>query len=243
MSSVQTGPVRIDVALIGGTGIGDRLAALGGEPVHVPTPEGMIRGRLLEHRGKRLLALSRHSAGHKVPPHRVPYVAMARAAKLLGARACLATAAVGSLRREWGPGTLVAAKDFLDLTYRNATLYDRTVTHTDFSEPFPARGALLQEGVVDDGVYMGLNGPRYETPVEITTFAKLGADLVGMTASTEAIAFREAGVPYGLLSIVTNLAAGLSDVPLDHEEVVVEMKRTGERAVEILLEAAFRLAA
>ena len=168
---------------------------------------------------------------------------MARAAGALGARACLATAAVGSLRREWGPGTLVAARDFLDLTYRNVTLHDRKVVHTDFSDPFPARDALLQEGVVDGGVYLGLNGPRYETPVEIETFRGLGADLVGMTASTEAILFREAGIPYGLLAIVTNLAAGLSDAPLDHEEVVVEMERSGARAVAILMEAAVRLAA
>ncbi len=233
--------MTIDVALIGGTGIGERLAALGGTPVHVPTPDGLVRGRAFEHRGVRLLALSRHSAGHKVPPHRVGYAAMARATRLLGAKACLATAAVGSLRREWGPGTLVAPQDFLDLTYRNVTLHERTVVHTDFSDPFPARGALLQNGVVDGGVYMGLNGPRYETPAEIETFRGLGADLVGMTATTEAIAFREMGVPYGLLAIVTNLAAGLSDAPLDHEEVVVEMRRSGERAVEILLEAAARL--
>jgi 5'-methylthioadenosine phosphorylase len=234
--------VRIDIALIGGTGIGERLAVLKGTPLHVPTPDGLIRGRLVEHRGISILALSRHSSGHKVPPHRVPYVAMASACKQLGAKACLATAAVGSLRAEWGPGTLVAAKDFFDLTYRNITFHERTVTHTDFSEPFPARTALLQEGVVDGGVYMGLNGPRYETPIEIKTFGQLGADLVGMTATTEAIVFREAGVPYGLLSIVTNLAAGLSEIPLNHEEVVVEMKRSGERAVEILLEAAVRLA-
>lgn len=234
--------MRIDIALIGGTGIGERLAALNGTPLHVPTPDGVVRGRLVEHRGISILALSRHSSGHKVPPHRVPYVAMAAACKQLGAKACLATAAVGSLRAQWGPGTLVAPKDFLDLTYRNITFHERTVTHTDFSEPFPARTALLQEGVVDGGVYMGLNGPRYETPVEIKTFGELGADLVGMTATTEAIVFREAGVPYGLLSIVTNLAAGLSETPLDHEEVVVEMKRSGERAVEILLEAAIRLA-
>lgn len=233
--------MTIDVALIGGTGIGERLASLGGVAVHIPTSEGLVRGRLLDHRGLRLLVLSRHSAGHKVPPHRVGYAAMARGVQALGARACLATAAVGSLRREWGPGTLVAARDFLDLTYRNVTLHDRKVVHTDFSEPLPARGALLLKGVVDDGVYLGLNGPRYETPAEIETFRGLGADLVGMTASTEAIAFREAGVPYGLLAIVTNLAAGLSDTPLDHEEVVTEMKRSGERAVAILLEAAVRL--
>ncbi len=235
--------VNLDVALIGGTGIGERLAALGGTPIHVPTPDGLVRGRIVEHGGLRLLALSRHSAGHKVPPHRVPYVAMARAARVLGVKACLATAAVGSLNADWTPGTLVAAKDFLDLTYRNVTAYDREVVHTDFSLPFPARAALLQDGVVDGGVYMGLNGPRYETPTEVATYRALGADLVGMTASSEAIAFREIGVPYGLLAIVTNLAEGLSETPPNHEEVVDEMKRSGARAVEILLEAAARLAA
>lgn len=170
---------------------------------------------------------------------------MARAAKQLGAKACLATAAVGSLRREWGPGTLVVAKDFLDLTYRNVTMHERQVVHTDFSTPFPARDALLFAGgerVQDGGVYLGLNGPRYETPAEIETFGKLGADLVGMTASTEAIAFREAGIDYGLLAIVTNLAAGLSDAILDHQEVVDEMVRTGESAVKILLDAAVQRA-
>ena len=229
--------VQIDYALIGGTGVGERLRALGGAALHVPTSDGLVRARLLDLGGKRIALLSRHSAGHKVPPHRVGYVAMARAVAALGARACFATAAVGSLRREWPAGTLVAPGDFLDLTYRNVTLHDRAVRHVDFSAPFPARAALLQSGVRDGGVYLGLNGPRYETPAEIRTFAGLGADLVGMTASTEAIAFREAGVPYGLLAIVTNLAAGLEDVELDHTEVVDVMGRVGERVVSILREA------
>src|SRR5580658_2345650 len=99
--------MQADVGLIGGTGVGERLAALGGSPVHVPTAEGMVHGRLLVVQGVRLYVLSRHSAGHKVPPHLVNYRAMALALRDLGAGICFSTAAVGSLRPEWAPGTLI----------------------------------------------------------------------------------------------------------------------------------------
>ncbi|HLO97605.1 MAG TPA: hypothetical protein VK171_03325, partial [Fimbriimonas sp.] len=118
--------MRFDCAIIGGTGVGSRLIALGGKPVHIPTPVGTIRGRHLVHEGVNLLLLSRHSAGHKVPPHKVNYVGMATALQQLNVPYCLASAAVGSLRREWGPGTFVACSDFFDLTYRNTTMFDAT---------------------------------------------------------------------------------------------------------------------
>ena len=231
--------------------MGDKLAALGGVPVHVPTEDGMIRGRLLTHNGVRLFLLSRHSAGHKVPPHHVNYRAMALALKALGIKHCLSTAAVGSVRSEWGPGTLVACSDFLDFTYRNITLFDRTVVHRDFSEPFSkaVRDAILRSGqtldlaIQPEGVYLSSNGPRYETPQEIDTFRALGGDLVGMTAASEAITMREAEIEYGCLAIVTNLAAGMTSDELNHEEVVDEMNRSGEKAVKILLNASQLLAA
>ncbi|MDR3691566.1 MAG: MTAP family purine nucleoside phosphorylase, partial [Fimbriimonas sp.] len=180
------------------------------------------------------------------PPHRVNYRAMALGMKQLGVNACLSTAAVGSLRTNWGAGTLVVCSDFLDFTGRNLTLFDRQVVHRDFTDPFGpnARAALLRaasevgEAVQPKGVYLCGNGPRYETPVEIDLYKNLHADLVGMTAATEAILMREAEVEYGCLAIVTNLAAGISKTPLTHEEVVDEMNRSGGRAVSILLKAA-----
>lgn len=235
--------MEVDAGLIGGTGIGDLLLAMPGESVHVPTSAGMLRGRLVEVGSKKVFALGRHSAGHKVPPHKVNYHAMALGLRELGAPVCFSTAAVGSLRREWPAGTLVACTDFLDLTGRFPTLFDREVVHTDFSQPFPARRYLLQaamqlsEQLQDGGVYVCANGPRYETPAEIKLYMQWGGDLVGMTAASEAILMREAGIDYGCLAIVTNLAAGLSDQPLSHEEVVDEMKRSGERALRILTKA------
>jgi 5'-methylthioadenosine phosphorylase len=145
---------------------------------------------------------------------------------------------------------MVVCSDFLDFTGRRQTLFDRQVTHTDFTSPFGPNSqqaiigsaANLEESVHLGGIYLCGDGPRYETPTEIDLYRKIGADLVGMTAATEAILMREAGVDYGCLAVVTNLAAGISEFPLSHEEVVDEMNRAGERAVKILIGAAKRLA-
>lgn len=238
--------MQFDVAIIGGTGIGSRLTALGGSPVHIPTPYGTIRGRSLEHNGTQILLLSRHSAGHKVPPHKVNYVGMASALQQLGIKYCFASAAVGSLRKDWGPGTFVACSDFFDLTGRCATMFDATVVHTDFTHPFAEsiRQALIASGdhyqipLYTTGVYLCGNGPRYETPGEIGFYASMHADMVGMTAASEAIVMREAGIDYGCLAVITNLASGISDQLLSHQEVEDEMNRSGERAVKLLLHAA-----
>ncbi len=242
--------MQFDVAIIGGTGVGSRLATLGGTPVHIPTPRGTIRGRHLENNGHSFLLLSRHSAGHKVPPHKVNYAGMAEALKQLGVRFCLSSAAVGSLREDWGPGTLVNCSEFFDMTFRNTTMFDDTVVHTDFSNPFATstRHALSQAAAANsvvlqaEGVYLGGNGPRYETPGEINLYKRMGADVVGMTASSEAIVMHEAGVDYGCLAVVTNLACGISVTELSHQEVEDEMNRSGETAVKILLTAAALLA-
>ena len=236
--------MTIDVGIIGGTGVGSRLAELGGRPIHFPTPYGLLRGRVFEHEGRRIMALQRHAAGPKLPPHRIAYRAIAWGLARLGARACFASAAVGSLRPEWPPGTLVVCSDFLDLTGRRLTLHSRRVFHQDMTHPFPARDLLLEacrtqgEDAIDGGVYVCGDGPRYETPQEIRTMSGLGGDVVGMTAASEAILLREAGVPYACLAVVTNLAAGLQARELFHGEVEDVMKGRGAAVVGILLAAA-----
>lgn len=241
--------MRFDVAIIGGTGIGSRLTELGGRPIHIPTPHGTIRGQHLQVQDANLLLLSRHSAGHKVPPHKVNYVGMATALQQLGVKYCLSSAAVGSLRKGWGPGTFVACSDFFDFSGRFATMYDTSVVHTDFTHPFSEQinEALLSTAkesnipIEPKGTYLCGNGPRYETPKEILYYASIGADVVGMTAATEAIVMREASIEYGCLAVVTNLAAGISEQKLSHQEVEDEMNRSGETAVKILLGTALKL--
>lgn len=232
--------MKVDFGIIGGTGIGSRLLALPGRAISVETREGFVRGHLVEHGGASIVALSRHAAGHRVPPHRVPYRAIALALKRLGVRGCYATAAVGSLREDWGPGTLALCDDFLDLSARNVTMFDETIGHTDFTRPFDPglRVAVLRHAppeMHNGGVYLNLNGPRYETPQEVRTFRSFGADVVGMTAGSEAVVMREAGVPYALLSVVTNLGTGLSSSVLHHGEVEDVMKSRGGTVVDLLL--------
>jgi 5'-methylthioadenosine phosphorylase len=241
--------MRLKAAIIGGTGVGERLAEMGGVPLFVPSSEGMLRGRVIAYEGAQILIVSRHSAGHKVPPHRVNYAAIAKGLQQLGIKACFSTAAVGSLRAEWKPGTLVAVSDFLDLSFRNLTLFNKEVVHRDFSEPFSnsLRENLLETAkkqglmVEPKGIYINGNGPRYETPEEIQTYRRLGGDLVGMTAASEAILMREAGVPYACLAIVTNLAAGMDDEVLEHGDVVRVMRSRTEAVVPLLLAAALRV--
>ena len=243
--------MRIDVAIIGGTGVGERLLALGGEDFSISTPFGALNGSVLGYNGTSILLVSRHSAGHKVPPHKVNYRAIASGLKSLGVAGCFASAAVGSLRRDWGPGTMVACSDFLDFSGRNLTLFDEAVVHTDFTHPFGAstRQNLIASAAAQRvpletaGVYICANGPRYETPKEVQLYKSFGGDVVGMTAASEAILMREAGLDYATLAVVTNLAAGISDQPLSHDEVVEQMVKSGEVAVSLLLDAARRQAA
>jgi purine-nucleoside phosphorylase len=163
--------------------------------------------------------------GH--PPSRVVFGVRLLAA--LGCRAVLLTNAAGATRADWSPGSLVLLRDHLNLTGQNplvgpddppfprfpdmSAIYDaelRTLAHES------AREAAIS---LVDGVYAGVLGPSYETPAEIRMLSSLGADVVGMSTVHEAIALRHRGVRVGALSVVTNLAAGLAERPLDHAEV------------------------
>lgn len=236
--------VMADIAIIGGTGIGEKLMAMDGDPIRIETKFGPVEGKQVKHSGRTLLLMQRHSGGHKVPPHKVNYRAMAVALQTVGARACFASAAVGSLRPDWKPGTLAICTDMIDLTYRRLTLFDDEVQHTDMSEPFPASSVLkaacesLDQEIEEKATYVGLDGPRYESPAEVRYLGQIGGDVVGMTATSEAIVFREAGVPYACLAVVTNLGTGLSSSQLHHGEVTDIMKNVGPTVLEILMKAA-----
>jgi 5'-methylthioadenosine phosphorylase len=234
----------IDAAIIGGSGVGSYLATLGGRRVAVSTRAGVIRGTIIEKEGHRVLLLPRHGPGHKVPPHAVNYAGMALAVRELGGEVVIATAAVGSLTTEIPVGSLVVADGMIDATGRNLTLFEHGVQHTAIAEPFASsvsnsiRFALNSQSLSSlPGTYLGANGPRFETPQEITMYRQWGADVVGMTASSEAIAFAEVGIPYGLLCIVTNLGCGLSNIPPNDEEVQVMMKEKSPVIAEVLLSA------
>ncbi len=229
------------IAIIGGTGVGSKLEKLPGENIQIDTEYGMIPGRISKHDNGEIVALYRHAKGHKLPPHKVNYLGLAQACQLLNVTGCISSAAVGSLRRDWESGTIAVCTDFLDFTFRNITRFEDKVVHTDFTHPFHIhlnqtilKAASIQ-GIVlnNEAIYVGTNGPRYETPAEVRMFRQLGGDVVGMTIPSEAIAFKEIGVPYSCIAMVTNLGTGLSRSDLSHAEVVKAMDNMGDSVLKI----------
>jgi purine-nucleoside phosphorylase len=143
-----------------------------------------------------------------------------RTAAAAGCRAIVLTNGCGGLRPTWSPGTPVLISDHINLTGTSPIVGANFVDLTDLYSP--RLRALCQEiePDLDEGVYVQFPGPHYETPAEINMVAAIGGHLVGMSTTLEAIAAREAGMEVLGISLVTNLAAGLSGEPLNHTEVL-----------------------
>jgi xanthosine phosphorylase len=163
----------------------------------------------------------------------------------MGAGTLIATNAAGGLRVDWPPGTLMAIADQINLTGRNPLTgpNDESVgpRFPDMTEAYDRKlrrawkaAAKTVKVPLEEGVYLAVPGPSYETPAEIRAFRQLGADAVGMSTVMEVIAARHAGYRCAGLSIITNLAAGLSDAPLDHKEVVAAGRKGAARLVRLL---------
>lgn len=238
-----------ELAIIGGTGVYDPTMLSELSERTVATPYGEAAVRIGSYQGRRVAFLQRHGAGHTVPPHRVNYRANIWGLKELGVRRVLATTAVGSCNPQMRPGDFVLIDQFIDLTWGRAMTFfdggDAGVVHTDFTEPYcPELRAVLRKAADEQGiachwggVYVCTQGPRFETPAEITAIARLGGDLVGMTNVPEAVLAREAGLCYAVVSMVTNFGAGISATPLTHAEVLEVMAANGDKMGNLMLGA------
>jgi purine-nucleoside phosphorylase len=161
-----------------------------------------------------------------------------------GVRALLLTNAAGAVNPDLAPGDLVRITDHLNLTGLNPLTGpndDRIGPRfPDMSQAYdPQLGALLEASAgrlgiaLGTGVYAGLAGPSYETPAEIRMLRTLGADLVGMSTVLEVIAARHAGVRVAAVSLVTNLAAGLTARPLSHADVLAAGEGARDRIARL----------
>ncbi|WP_086838703.1 purine-nucleoside phosphorylase [Amycolatopsis kentuckyensis] len=149
-----------------------------------------------------------------------PVVHNVRTAAAAGVRTVLLTNAAGGLREGFQVGQPVLIADHLNLTARSPIVGANFVDLTDLYSKRLRDIAREIDPSLEEGVYAGLTGPHFETPAEIHMLRTLGADLVGMSTVLEAIAARAAGVEVFGLSLVTNLAAGMTGEPLNHEEVL-----------------------
>ncbi|EHY90254.1 purine-nucleoside phosphorylase [Saccharomonospora azurea] len=163
-----------------------------------------------------------------------------RTAAAAGVRTVLLTNAAGGLRDGFQVGQPVVISDHLNLTATSPITGANFVDLVDLYSHRLRAVAKEIDPTLAEGVYAGLPGPHYETPAEIRMLRTLGADLVGMSTVLEAIAARAEGVEVFGLSLVTNLAAGITGEPLNHEEVLEAGRASATRMGTLLRELATR---
>ncbi|MGA4993847.1 S-methyl-5'-thioadenosine phosphorylase [Nonomuraea bangladeshensis] len=222
---------RADIGVIGGSGFYSLLDDA--EEVELATPYGppsdvVTVGRI----GSRSVAfIPRHGRDHRFPPHRIPYRANLWALRSLGVRQVLAPSAVGSLRADYGPGTMVIPDQLVDRTSgRVQTYYDTGgAVHVSFADPYCPSGRATAVDTAratdwhtaDAGTLVVIEGPRFSTRAESRWFATNGWSIVGMTGFPEAILARELALCYTSLCLVTDLDAGVeAGQGVTHDEVL-----------------------
>jgi purine-nucleoside phosphorylase len=246
-----TGIDRFDVAVVLGSGWAPAADGLGEPSAVVPMADlpGFTPPTAAGH-GGRVLALSvgdkqvlvllgrihayeGHDLRHVVHP--------VRAACAAGVATVVLTNAAGGLREDFSVGQPVLISDHLNLTARSPLVGAEFVDLVDAYSPRLRALARTVDPSLSEGVYAGLPGPHYETPAEIRMLRVLGADLVGMSTVHETIAARAAGAEVLGLSMVTNLAAGMTGQPLSHAEVLEAGRQSATRMGSLLGEVLARL--
>jgi len=194
------------------------------------TPIAVMQGRVHGYEG--------YGAGQIAFPTRV----LAR----FGIRTLILTNACGGIRTTFHEGQLVLISDHINLTGQNPAVGPNDerlgVRFFDMGDAYSRRlralahtAAKSESLTLEEGVYLSLTGPSYETPAEIRAFRTLGADMVGMSTVLEAIAARHMGVEVLGISCVTNMAAGIKDQALTAEEVLETGKRVEQEFARLLM--------
>ncbi|QIS38706.1 purine-nucleoside phosphorylase [Clavibacter capsici] len=239
------GVERHDIALTLGSGWGRAADLIGETTATIPATEvvgfskpaleghvGSLRSVLLPS-GRRALVIGART--HYYEGHGVRRVVHSvRTAAATGATTMILTNGAGGIKRHWTPGTPVLISDHINLTADSPL---EGATFVDLTDLYSARLRAIAHGVdpeLDEGVYCQFRGPHYETPAEVRMAEAIGGHIVGMSTALEAIAAREAGMEVLGMSLITNLAAGIQETPLSHEEVI-EAGRAAEGRIGDLL--------
>lgn len=248
----HTGVPSHDIALVLGSGWGEAAELIGETTATLSAADipgfsapavqghvGTIRS-VLTTDGKRALVLGARTHYYEGKGVRA-VVHGVRTAAAAGAKVMVLTNGCGGLNPDWQPGTPVLISDHINLT---ATSPLEGATFVDLTDLYSSRLREVARSVdptLDDGVYAQFTGPHYETPAEVRYAKTIGADLVGMSTALEAIAARHAGMEVFGISLVTNLAAGISPVALSHQEVLEAGQAAGPRISKLLAEIINRI--
>ncbi|ACV08497.1 purine-nucleoside phosphorylase [Jonesia denitrificans] len=244
--AAQSGVASHDVALVLGSGWGGAADLLGETVSEIPshTIPGFsapaVAGHVATTRSIRIEGTNRHalvlgSRTHLYEGRGVrPVVHGVRTAAAAGCSTLILTNGCGGLNPNWVPGTPVLIRDHINLT---ATSPLEGATFVDLTDLYSQRLRDIAHTIdadLPEGVYAQFRGPHYETPAEVKMAGVLGADLVGMSTTIEAIAARHVGLEILGISLVTNLAAGISEQALSHEEVIEAGQAAGPRISTLL---------
>ncbi len=247
----RTGVGDHEVAVVLGSGWAPAVSGLGAPDAAVPMADlpGFTPPSAAGHGGEvvalrigerrvlvfvgRIHAYEGHALSDVVHPVRTACAA--------GARTVVLTNAAGGLREEHSVGQPVLVSDHLNLTARSPLVGAQFVDLVDAYSPRLRALAREIDPTLTEGVYAGLPGPHYETPAEIRMLRTLGADLVGMSTVHETIAARAAGAEVLAVSLVTNLAAGITGAPLSHDEVLAAGRQSATRMGSLLAAVISRL--
>ena len=247
----RTGVAQHDVAVVLGSGWAPAVAALGEATAVLPMGElpGFTPPTAIGHTGQlfsvgigvhRVLVLA--GRVHPYEGHDLLHVVHpVRTACAAGARTTVLTNAAGGLCPEFEVGQPVLISDHLNLTARSPLVGAQFVDLVDAYAPRLRALAREVDPTLTEGVYAGLPGPHYETPAEIRMLRGLGADLVGMSTVHETIAARAAGAEVLGVSLVTNLAAGITGERLSHVEVLAAGAASATRMGSLLADVIARL--
>jgi purine-nucleoside phosphorylase len=251
----RTGAPTHDVALVLGSGwgqtaelIGPTLATVDNDDVPgfhaaaVAGHHGGMRSVAIGETGRRALVYGTRTHYYEGRGVRAVVHAV-RTASAAGCSTLVLTNGCGGLNPAWGPGTPVLIRDHINLT---GTSPLEGPTFVDLTDLYSARLRAIARDVdpgLDEGVYVQFPGPHYETPAEVQMAKRIGGDLVGMSTTLEAIAARHVGLEVLGISLVTNLAAGISDEPLSHQEVIEAGQAAAERCGRLLADVVRRIVA
>lgn len=257
-----SGDAHAEIGVIGGSGFYSFLEEVTELKVTTPYGDPSDSVFLGELGGRKVAFLPRHGRAHHLPPHRINYRANLWALRSLGVRQVVAPCAVGGLREEYGPGTLLVPDQQVDRTKgRTQTYYDGEplpdgqrpgVVHVTFADPYcdagrqtalvAARGRGWEP--VDGGTLVVVEGPRFSTRAESQWHAAQGWSVVGMTGHPEAVLARELALCYTSIALVTDLDAGAeTGAGVSHAEVLRVFKDNVGRLREVLFDAVAKLPA
>jgi 5'-methylthioadenosine phosphorylase len=221
------------LAFIGGTGLYDLPGIENLREEEVETPFGAPSDKIIlgQLNGRPIAFLPRHGRGHRFLPSEVNYRANIYALKKLGVTHIVSVSAVGSLKENYGPGTVVIPDQIIDRTQgtRPRSFFGNGVVgHVSFATPYCSSLQFYLEKVC-------IEGPRFSTKSESLSYIDMGGDIIGMTAMPEAVLAREAEIPYATLAFVTDYDCWREEEePVTVEMVLKTLKQNTDIAKNII---------